>query len=1006
MRLHELTVTAFGPFAETVRVDFDELGAAGLFLLTGATGSGKTSVLDAVCFGLYGEVPGDRAGARALRSDHAAPDTEPRVVLGVSIRGRSFRFSRSPAWDRPKRRGEGTRRIQAAVVVEEHLDGRWVALTTRLDEAGQLVGGLLGMTCAQFTQVALLPQGRFQTFLRASSSERHAVLQQLFGTRRFDDVERWLVERRQQTRRDAAAGHAPCAAVLDRLCEVGGVDLPEEWEAGTPTGLGLLVDDGTLERWLVDVRLRADHDLKACTEQLRVADQELLEVTRDLGELRAVAARRDTGMLAQQRLAELDIESAAISHAEERLARHRAALPALPMARRVTTAAAEVSRTTALVEVACAAVRLPDVASDVASSAETLDRARAEVERRHTLAESWLPRELELGALRTRSEAAGRAVTELTDRLAAAERSVEQHRRRLLRLTEQQRLLRPGAERIPQLAASLPRLTEGLEAAQRLEIVTAELRVAVEEQQRLTGQAQLLKEEYLSLREQRISGMAAELATSLAVGCSCPVCGSLDHPAPAAGRGGVGRDEEELARAAAESADVVSHAAQQAVNGLRSQQRALHERADDRSLAEWERLAHEAEVALEQAGRDRAALEEVEAQLGELHGQQGEAGGDVARLRAELVAARSAASELEERVGALDGELTALLEGDDGPGSVAALLTQLAQDRVLLTDAAMALREREAASAALAQAEETAKEGLCAAGFESVDDCVAAVLDDSSSTTLRHRTERWHEARREAQHTLRDPEVIAALDTEPVGVAELEAEQVRRHGLRDQRLGGLEASAHRVERVGELHDELARRVATWLPVRRRHATVAALAALVEGTHPDNRLRMRLSGYVLAERLRQVVSAANERLAQMTDQRFALEHSEEKGAGEQRGGLSLRVRDDWSGTTRDPATLSGGESFVVSLALALGLADTVSHEAGGTDIETLFVDEGFGALDADTLDAVMDVLDGLRDGGRVVGLVSHVAELRARVTAQLEVRKTRQGSTLRMALASA
>ena len=151
---------------------------------------------------------------------------------------------------------------------------------------------------------------------------------------------------------------------------------------------------------------------------------------------------------------------------------------------------------------------------------------------------------------------------------------------------------------------------------------------------------------------------------------------------------------------------------------------------------------------------------------------------------------------------------------------------------------------------------------------------------------------------------------------------------------------------------------------------------------------DNRLQMRLSAYVLAYRLSQVVAAANERLDRMSDQRYSLEHTGQRGAGETRGGLSLLVRDDWSGESRDPATLSGGETFVVSLALALGLADVVTHEAGGADLDTLFVDEGFGALDADTLDDVMDTLDSLRDGGRVVGVVSHVAEMRDRIPTQL------------------
>jgi exonuclease SbcC len=161
--------------------------------------------------------------------------------------------------------------------------------------------------------------------------------------------------------------------------------------------------------------------------------------------------------------------------------------------------------------------------------------------------------------------------------------------------------------------------------------------------------------------------------------------------------------------------------------------------------------------------------------------------------------------------------------------------------------------------------------------------------------------------------------------------------------------------------------------------------------------------MRLSAYVLAARLEQVVEAANERLARMSAGRYALEHTTDKAAADGRrggtGGLGLRVADAWTGQSRDPVTLSGGESFITSLALALGLADVVTAEsAAGAEIGTLFVDEGFGTLDEDTLDEVMGVLDGLRDGGRAVGIVSHVVELRARIPAQLRVRKGRTGST--------
>jgi DNA repair protein SbcC/Rad50 len=174
--------------------------------------------------------------------------------------------------------------------------------------------------------------------------------------------------------------------------------------------------------------------------------------------------------------------------------------------------------------------------------------------------------------------------------------------------------------------------------------------------------------------------------------------------------------------------------------------------------------------------------------------------------------------------------------------------------------------------------------------------------------------------------------------------------------------------------------------------------------MVEGKHADNHLQMRLSAYVLAHRLGQVVDAANLRLSTMSDQRYSLVHTGRRGAGETRGGLSLLVRDDWTGDTRDPATLSGGETFVVSLALALGLADVITDEAGGTDLETLFVDEGFGSLDAETLEGVIDTLDTLRDGGRVVGVVSHVPELQTRIPTQLRVHRGRTGSHTTLSLA--
>ncbi len=236
---------------------------------------------------------------------------------------------------------------------------------------------------------------------------------------------------------------------------------------------------------------------------------------------------------------------------------------------------------------------------------------------------------------------------------------------------------------------------------------------------------------------------------------------------------------------------------------------------------------------------------------------------------------------------------------------------------------------------------------------------------------------------------------LAALTAAQVAAAEALADAEATHRTVRETAGRIEA----------LRTQLLDSLSDWAPVREAHELAARVANFAEGKAADNRAQMRLSAYVLSWRFGQVVDAANARLSRMSDQRYALEHTALRCAGETRGGLSLLVRDEWSGEARDPVTLSGGETFVVSLALALGLTDVVTQEAGvdqqGADIGTLFVDEGFGSLDADTLDDVMDTLDALRDGGRVVGVVSHVAEMRDRIPTRLQIDKSRSGSTARL-----
>ncbi|NUP77381.1 MAG: SMC family ATPase, partial [Nonomuraea sp.] len=222
MRPHRLTLTAFGSFPGTETVDFDALTEAGLFLIHGPTGAGKTTILDALCFALYGVVPGQRNSARSLRCDHAPSGAGPSVTLEVSIRGRLLRIRRSPSWQRPKLRGAGVTEEKAKVIVEERQGAAWQALTTRLDEAGDLMGGLLGMNAEQFCQVAMLPQGDFAKFLRADGDDRARLLERLFTVKIFTQAESWLAEHRRTTGREEQALAQEVSYAVKRLEEAAG----------------------------------------------------------------------------------------------------------------------------------------------------------------------------------------------------------------------------------------------------------------------------------------------------------------------------------------------------------------------------------------------------------------------------------------------------------------------------------------------------------------------------------------------------------------------------------------------------------------------------------------------------------------------------------------------------------------------------------------------------------------------------------------------------------------
>ena len=998
MRLHALTVTAFGPFPGTEHVDFDALNDAGLFLLSGATGAGKTSILDAVCFALYGQVPGVR-GIKTLKSQHASDDARPEVVLDFSVRERRLVVRRTPEWTRPKRRGDGTTTEKAkATIAEVRSDGEHL-LSHRAADVGQLVSDLVGMQASQFQQVAMLPQGEFQRFLHASSQERHEVLQRLFHTDRFARIEDWVADHSRERRAAAAEGQSTVQRLVDTLAEHAGVPVPEplgpeglvhaSGTGETLTWARALLDDATTRH----VVAAAAHDQASRSEAEASC---ALEQARRVEQLRARRAEAEAALAALHEDADALDESASALDAHRRAGR---VLPALAVLDRATR------------EADTAASRADRAASTAAarglSPAPTWPDTVASLRDRTGRAERLLPLLAEHADAVSTLDATRRELSGATARreTAAHEQAALPTRRDELRARLDEARDRAGRVEAHRLQATASR--QRARAAEALPAAEAEVERLADEVRDARDRAADAREHMQDLLQRRLDGIAAELAGRLEDGVACAVCGSTDHPSPATSEHHPVTDDEQAAAGGAFDDAQRLHADLAAREAdARRQVASLREQAAGRSAAGWAdevaRLRSDlaaAETAATEAGTLQSELADVERRL---------AAADDALRAAELRVAELTEAERadEQRVARAEDALAAasadLGLGDTEPADgVPALLAGLEAD---LAAAELASDIAEVAIAAAERVSEVFAHALDVAadeGFESLD----AVRDALITETVQRRHEALlvEHARRDAaaRATLDDP---ALADLPDGGPADLDALAGAAREARETLAAAtreLHVAEQRLTAVRSLVDRLDAALTAWAPARQDYELAESMSRLVRGMGGDNQLQMRLSAYVLATRLDQVLDAANERLSHLRDQRYLLQRTDRAARRGSQAGLGLEVVDQWTGDVRDPATLSGGETFVVSLSLALGLADVVTHEAGGVEIETLFVDEGFGALDADTLDDVMDRLDGLRAGGRTVGIVSHVTELRSRIPVQLHVDKTPAGSSIRL-----
>ena len=1012
MRPRRLAMRAFGPFADPVEIDFTAFGASRLLLIHGPTGAGKSSILDAVAFALYGESSGGERAARDVRSHFAGPDEPTEVELELAVGDDRYRVRRQPEQELAKQRGEGTtvRKSEAELERWQEDESRWRPVASGSRDVDAAVERVIGIEAAHFRQVVVLPQGQFRRLLTADSAERERILATLFETARYERVQEELRRRAAELRRAIGEAAGRREALL------------AEHEVADEDALRALVTEhedhvATLETELEAARRRESAAAEA-RDAARTAVARLdavAEAERAAAELEsrrpAMAARRTTLAAAER--------AAGLADLQREVGRRRADVEA----RRVTaaelanaSAAADRAAPAARAELAAETARAPerDAAHREAEHLAGLEAGRAALEQAETeLAAAAAARDA-AEARRGRCEAA----------LAEIDAGLEEIARRFASADEEAAQLQSAEYEQRRLDGAIAAAVRRDEAVAEGERLAGDL-VAASQRSDRAAAALAAAEELLAARREAVTrGHAAAMARGLVAGEPCPVCGSTDHPAPATDDGAAPAAEEierlegevadhrrRVARAVARIAELTA-AREGGVARLEAAREVLGEEADvDRPRLEAARREAAERVARARDAAQRQTEAEAARQrlLAERETGSEALGQALAAARDAAHAAERATAVAEERRRALPSELRDRAALEQAMSAARDRLTALraafdeAQRRAADAGAEAArLRERlilvegelrVAAAGCEQRAEELARR-LQAAGFEDEAELQRASLDAAARRALEAEVEGWERA------------VAAAAEA-------LARARERAEGVVRPDLAAVEAAFTAARTVTvELADERGTVRARLAQCRRTATAVAALGAEIAAADARHDVvgelaevatdrTMPFSRYVLAAMLDEVLLEASQRLAAMSRGRFALRRDSAGRDRRRSGGLDLVVFDAHTGVERPVETLSGGESFLASLSLALGLAEVVQRHSGGVRLDTVFIDEGFGSLDPEALDLAWETLLDLHAEGRLVGVISHVPDLKERIPARIEVQPGIRGATVQV-----
>lgn len=918
MRPVKLTISAFGPYAGETALDMDRLGSRGLYLITGDTGAGKTTLFDAITYALYGQASGNVREAGMLRSKYARPETPTFVELEFAYGEKRYTIRRNPEYMRPARRGNGftKEKADARLILS---DGKIITKTAEVNDA---VKSILGVDYSQFTQIAMLAQGDFLKLLLASTEERKVIFRQIFKTQNFEQLQsrlkdRYLSLEKQRQQLDQS---------MDQYIK--GIVYPKDWEQGMPeqpeealrTLEALMETDRSLcrkgerEQAALESELE-EINLTAGRLQARIKAREALESSKKrMEEIRKKQLEKQNALDRERnRLTEKDKLQNLLDEIKAELPKYKE----LEDAKREESAAAE----------------------KLSGRKQTRERLRQIAERTGRTLEEWKKQLLDLKDADVKQEKTAGSIREASE--------IKENLKRLSRQTE---------------------LLQQIE--QELSGAEAEYRKAAEEEERL-------QQVYSGKNRAFLDQQAGILAKELSDGQPCPVCGSVKHPAPAVlTEEAPSEAQVDLARREWETAAKNRQTASARAGELRG--RAGSKSAEVREQASRLLGDQGGETIPDLLSRKKQENEELLRKLKEEAARAAEAVKKKKELENSIPIQEKKLKETEDRIHQLEKEEAALKESLEAGRKKAELLSRTLswgtrqeaekQADSLKNQIKEMERRKEKAERELAQCKEETAE---------LEGSVKALEKQVRAETGPKAPEAGTEPRQKMRECVKRQQEITE----------------KKAALSEE----LKKLVSRMDRNEEIKRQLEKKRQETERLYQEYGQIKALSDTANGTL-SGKEKIMLETYVQTAYLDRILARANTRFMVMSGGQYELKRLTEAENRRSQSGLSLSVIDHYNGTQRSVKTLSGGESFKASLSLALGLSDEIQSAAGGVRLDTMFVDEGFGSLDEESLQQAVRALTQLTEGNRLVGIISHVAELKEKIDRQILVKKEKFGGS--------